>query len=51
MQDYGFFQALGVDHGRSVTVVALRHPVERALSHYYFMLKVTTSSYSVDDTG
>ncbi|PSC69733.1 capsular polysaccharide biosynthesis [Micractinium conductrix] len=39
-QDYGFFQALGVDHGRSVTVVALRHPVERALSHYYFMLKI-----------
>ena len=37
-QDYGFFQALGVDHARTLTMVALRHPVERALSHYYFQM-------------
>ena len=39
-QDYGFFQALGVDHARTLTMVALRHPVERALSHYYFQMRI-----------
>lgn len=39
LQDYSFFQALGVDHSRALTVVSLRHPVERAVSHYYFALR------------
>ena len=39
-QDYGFFQALGIDHSRTLTVVALRHPVERTLSHYYFQMSL-----------
>jgi hypothetical protein len=39
-QDHGFFQVLGVDRSKTLTVVALRHPVERALSHYYFQLRI-----------
>ena len=39
-QDYGFFQALGIDHSRTLTMVALRHPVERTLSHYYFQMRI-----------
>ncbi|KAI3437608.1 hypothetical protein D9Q98_000060 [Chlorella vulgaris] len=38
-QDYGFMQALHVDHSRTLTVVSLRHPVERATSHYYYHMR------------
>ncbi|EFN52463.1 hypothetical protein CHLNCDRAFT_138788 [Chlorella variabilis] len=46
-QDYGFFRALRVDHTRTLTLASLRHPVERAVSHYYFQMKQTWEKHEM----
>ncbi|KAL4423728.1 hypothetical protein ABPG75_001029 [Micractinium tetrahymenae] len=39
-QDYAFFDAVGIDPTRTVTLIALRHPVDRVISDYFYSLKV-----------
>jgi hypothetical protein len=39
-QDVAYFDAVGVDYGRTLTLTALRHPVERVISAYYYSLRV-----------
>jgi hypothetical protein len=39
-QDAAFVAAVGVDYGRTLTLTALRHPVERVISGYYYSLKM-----------
>jgi hypothetical protein len=39
-QDTEFVHALGVDRSRTLLMTALRHPVERVISGYYYSLKM-----------
>ncbi|KAL4853494.1 hypothetical protein ACK3TF_005517 [Chlorella vulgaris] len=39
-QDVAYFDAVGVDYSRTLTITALRHPVERVISAYYYSLRV-----------
>lgn len=36
--DYALFDMLKIDFNSALTIATLRHPVERAISHYYFYL-------------
>lgn len=36
--DYGLFEMLNINFKETLTITTLRHPVDRAISHYYFYL-------------
>jgi hypothetical protein len=38
-QDVAYFDAVGLDYSRTLTVTALRHPVDRVLSAYFYSLR------------
>ena len=39
-QDVAYFDAVGVDYSRTLTLTALRHPVDRVISAYFYSLRV-----------
>ncbi|KAL4447484.1 hypothetical protein ABPG75_004703 [Micractinium tetrahymenae] len=42
-QDWAFFEAVGVDPEQTISLVALRHPVDRVISDYFYSLKQNAS--------